>query len=331
MARADGPLFSLEASGSTKKTITYKRHNGSAIICKHSKPGSVNALYPSAGQNVSRFLYSLAQTGWATMDDIDKANYNDLASEQSTPMTGFNYFVKKVFETDGFITGLTDWWPMSVMDDFMVPNLIRKQGALRAVSDILQPEPTVVKADYKRLPYMIYSNSEGSKLRQAGPVDYSIGKDDMGLMMYIRPYIFSLNDIVLYSHWDQGDAKGVVLAITPTGTLKFVLSDGVSIVARTTVQPLSLGQISCIVFDIERGGKATMYVNGEKWDELDCSILDGVDIQSNALLILLKDFAPNTNPQIQGAHCVLQTKAFGQLRAQYFTRFIKPNTPINKT
>jgi len=328
MAKADGPLFSLEAKGTTKKTLTYQKRKGTSVVYQYKKPGSVNSYYPSATQNNARFLYILAQVGWANISQAKKDSCKILADAESRPMSGFNYYVKKMFETNGAFEELLDWWPMNIMENNRVINKVRSEGILRTSVQTGQPYLSVVKSNLKRLPYVIYNNSLGGLIWHDGSVDYNIHKDDLGLMFYVRPYKLPSTFIGLYAKYNPVDDQGYILRIMPTGELNFILSDGVTQITGTTVKKISLGQISCIVFDIVRKSNVTIYVNGENWCKVDCSALDGVDIATAFSFVLITEFYSGLNPQIQGAHFIRMPHEFNQLSAQLFTRLIKPNTPV---
>jgi hypothetical protein len=94
MAKLNGPLFSLKASGKINKQLTYKTRNGRAHVGKYTNRGIKNITEPSMTQIDNRNLYRILLIAWQNKNSAEKKVYNDLVKEKKLPMSGFNYFVK---------------------------------------------------------------------------------------------------------------------------------------------------------------------------------------------------------------------------------------------
>lgn len=89
MAKVKGPLFSLEASGSIKKTIVYSQWKGRNYVRQHTIP-----FNPQSEKQVNvRTAMTLLVALWLTKDDAVKALYE--TEGKKVNVSGFNYFVKK--------------------------------------------------------------------------------------------------------------------------------------------------------------------------------------------------------------------------------------------
>jgi len=88
MPKVTGPCFSLSASKSLKKAITFqKRPSGSSVqIYRDPKETA-----PTSKQTNQRELFSNAVAAWNALDQIEKDVYNDLKHPPS--MTGYNRFI----------------------------------------------------------------------------------------------------------------------------------------------------------------------------------------------------------------------------------------------
>ena len=89
MAKLMGPLFSMEAAGTIKKTITYQRTKAGNIARKWRKTVQV----PNAEQITVRYWMGRAVLMWQSFNAGVKADYNELAAGQS--MSGYNYFMSE--------------------------------------------------------------------------------------------------------------------------------------------------------------------------------------------------------------------------------------------
>jgi len=89
MARVKGPLFSLEASGSVAKTITFSQWKGRMYLRKHTIP-----LNPSSAKQVNvRAAMTLLVAEWQTESAPDKIIWNDFAKQFNK--SGFNVYVSR--------------------------------------------------------------------------------------------------------------------------------------------------------------------------------------------------------------------------------------------
>ena len=106
MAKLNGPLFSLKASGKLNKLLTYKTRKGRAHVGKYTNRGIKNITEPSMSQVDKRNLYRLILIAWQNKTPTEKNVFNDLVKEKNLPMSGFNYFVKVSTKTPCDYAGL---------------------------------------------------------------------------------------------------------------------------------------------------------------------------------------------------------------------------------
>lgn len=92
MARVKGPLFSLEASGSVKKTIVYSKWKGRQYVRQHAIPLNPN----SATQINVRKAWQILVAGWQAEDAPTQTVWNEFAKQFQT--SGFNQYVKRGME-----------------------------------------------------------------------------------------------------------------------------------------------------------------------------------------------------------------------------------------
>lgn len=94
MPKLNGPLFSLEAKGTTKKTISYQNRPSGSAVTKYSKPGTKNPFNPSYKQQNQRTIMALLIAQWQSMTDLEKLNWENAALIARTRAGGYAHFLK---------------------------------------------------------------------------------------------------------------------------------------------------------------------------------------------------------------------------------------------
>lgn len=89
MARVSGPLFSMSASGSIGKAITYGIWKGRPWVRIWFKPENPQ----SANQTNVRYAMTLIVAHFQILDNAQKAIWDAFAAQFN--MSGFNQFVKR--------------------------------------------------------------------------------------------------------------------------------------------------------------------------------------------------------------------------------------------
>lgn len=96
MAKATGPLMSIDARGTVGKAVTFSNWKGKSVVKRHFVPHNPN----STGQGNMRALITAASEAWKNestvggiaVDSAYKASY--IAAAQGTPVSGFNMFIR---------------------------------------------------------------------------------------------------------------------------------------------------------------------------------------------------------------------------------------------
>lgn len=89
MARVKGPLFSLDASGSVAKTITYSQWKGRNYVRQHVIPYN-----PSTATQVNvRAAMTLLVAQWQGESTESKDNWNEFG--KTLELSGFNAYVSR--------------------------------------------------------------------------------------------------------------------------------------------------------------------------------------------------------------------------------------------
>ena len=86
MARVTGPLFSMSASGTVGKTITFASWKGRAYVRERVIPANPK----SAKQTGIRAMMSFLSQAWTSISALSKATWEELAAQKS--ISTFNAF-----------------------------------------------------------------------------------------------------------------------------------------------------------------------------------------------------------------------------------------------
>lgn len=89
MARVKGPLFSLDASGSLAKTVTYSKWKGRNYVRQHVIPQNPQ----STSQTNVRVAWDLLVVSWQARIAGDKTVWNAFAVQFE--MSGFNQYISR--------------------------------------------------------------------------------------------------------------------------------------------------------------------------------------------------------------------------------------------
>ena len=93
MAKITGPVLSLNAAGSLKKTLTYQNRPSGPSVYLYKKPGSLVHFTPSAGQQAQRAAIGYIVARWKLLTAAQKASVNALAKSIGYIGTGYHYFL----------------------------------------------------------------------------------------------------------------------------------------------------------------------------------------------------------------------------------------------
>ena len=123
MAKIKAPLFSLDATGTLDKNITYKGKLRDQIAQKYSKPGDKNPFESSPRQKDQRSIIRLITIHWQCMSSADKLSWENAAKDVRFKGTGYHYFLHMAQQNLTQYLGLVGYWSMNYSIDDKIPDL----------------------------------------------------------------------------------------------------------------------------------------------------------------------------------------------------------------
>ena len=91
MAKVDGPLLSLDASGSIGGAMTFSKWKGINYVRYKTKPTNPQ----TTAQTTQRTAFSTAVTGWHALTEIVQGEWTARAKALGLAMSGFNLYVQQ--------------------------------------------------------------------------------------------------------------------------------------------------------------------------------------------------------------------------------------------
>ena len=103
MAKAKGPLFSLQAKGDFENTLLYQGGGGLNVVRKKN----TGLDRQSAKQLTQRALYSAGRDAWQALSPDLRTLWNEKVKSYYPHHTGFNYFMSQFLRTG---SAPDPWW-----------------------------------------------------------------------------------------------------------------------------------------------------------------------------------------------------------------------------
>jgi len=135
MAKAKGPSFSLEASKSLKKILTFQKRPSGTALYKKSAPGGKAPFIPSVNQRNQRGIIALLVAQWQSMSPAERTSWENTAKRVDPGLTGYTYFLRTAQKNLLQYHGLVGYWGMNELDGAAVGDISGngKNGTLSPV------------------------------------------------------------------------------------------------------------------------------------------------------------------------------------------------------
>lgn len=204
MAKIKAPLFSLDASGTLDKTITYRNKPQNKTASKYAKPGSVNPFESSPRQKDQRSIIGLITACWQCKTSLDQLAWNNAAKDARFKGTGYHYFLHMAQSDLTTYLGLVGFWSMNYNIGDKIPDLSGNgnHGTLMPIYPCDCPQPVDS-----------FSNKSGKALFFDTINDYIICNDLPSLRLTTS---ITLAAFVYLKEFDYGGiiAKGTLATAT---------------------------------------------------------------------------------------------------------------------
>lgn len=91
MAKVDGPLLSLDASGTIAGALTFSKWKGINYVRQHTTPTNPQ----TTAQTTQRTAFSTAVAAWQALETAVQTTWNTRAKQLGYNMSGFNFYVQQ--------------------------------------------------------------------------------------------------------------------------------------------------------------------------------------------------------------------------------------------
>lgn len=110
MAKIEGPLFSIGATGSIGDNLSIRSKDKLHVVQKYNKPGDKTPFESSPKQKDQRGIIGLITIYWECMTPAVKETWNKLAKSLKQPITGYSYFIRMAQKNLLLYLGLVGYW-----------------------------------------------------------------------------------------------------------------------------------------------------------------------------------------------------------------------------
>lgn len=257
MAKTKGPLFSLEAHGSIKKTITYSKRKSGQKTRSYNKPNTI----PSAKQRGRRRITEFLVAQWQGMSDADKNTWRDHPAGKRLGITGYMYFLKAAQADLTGTHGLIGYWPMNEIISGEVQDFTENgnNGLLKPTppTDI----PTLTKSMTKKTDMGL--NVEGANKRIQITADDSINIPDEFTIEYLIKFRDKTGDQTVFAK--QNYPTNGIRDLYVEGQLHFLTCTGGSPFVRASNTYLENEKWYLITYTIVKATRLLeVFVNGKR-------------------------------------------------------------------
>lgn len=157
MAKIKAPLFSLDASGTLDKTLTYRKKPQNNTASKYAKPGDKNPFESSPRQKDQRSIIGLITACWQSKTNLDKLSWDASAKAARFKGSGYHYFLHLAKTDLKTYLGLVGFWSMNYNVGDKIPDLSgnNNYGTLMPIypCDCPQPVDSISKNQGKALSF----------------------------------------------------------------------------------------------------------------------------------------------------------------------------------
>lgn len=257
MASVTGPALSLEAQGQIGKGMIFQKTLKGYSVRKFHEPKKEKIQNIAIQQYINRRKYLFCVIDWSYKTTAEKAVWDELAMQEGGKISGFNLFVKQVFNRKADIPSIMTWLTYDRVTGYRANDEITDQITWSVSSD---RSPRV----------MSLTNSKTSSLGQAFSrlVVYDImfsqnfinqNIPEMSIFFWMKPtgYVAGNNYILHFNQLRIRNSSGNTFkpGIYLVGTL------GTNWVDSTVMAPVDVWSKIAVVIS---ASKIKMWINGRQ-------------------------------------------------------------------
>ena len=258
MAKIKAPLFSLDASGTLDKTITYRNKPQNNTASKYAKPGDKNPFESSPRQKDQRSIIGLITACWQCKTSLDQLAWNNAAKDARFKGTGYHYFLHMAQSDLTTYLGLVGFWSMNYNIGDKIPDLSGNgnHGTLMPIYPCDCPQPVDS-----------FNKKHGKALKFNGTTNYITSSDNtfsgtgpFTIELYFNMTSFPPSYVILAAKRTPHEAVyAYIFYIAPNYYCRLWIT-GLTPSTMISSLPLTTGFYHCCyIYD---GSNMRIYING---------------------------------------------------------------------
>lgn len=283
MPKTKGPLFSLAAHGSIKKTLTYSSRKNGQKMRNYSKPNRT----PTGKQRARRRLVEFILAQWQGMEAAEKATWQENVEAKKLQITGYQYFLKECHRDIATYHGLKDYYDFNTIEGIRLYSLTDRNSYMTRKSQAPAPLPYNVQGATRKMDKALRFELNTSYLENTGSSWKDLGTKDFFVEMWVRPEGQG-GETELLQYRSFGPNTGVFLKVSPT-FIMLRLFDGIGGNTLQSIINIRDQKWHCLQFVVNRSGTMRILVDGkEPTPGLDITALTGSLTNPGTLFINTK-------------------------------------------
>lgn len=260
MTKLKAPLFSINATGTLDKNITYKGLRQNHIAQQYSKPGDKTPFESSPRQKDQRSIIRLITIHWQCMSSSDKLSWEVAAKDKRFKGSGYHYFLHMAQQNLTQYLGLVGYWSMNYNIADKIPDLSGNSN--HGTLDPIYPcdSPTLVDS---------FDKKHGKAARFDGINDYincglGLSLDTFTLEAFLNSHIIIPATQTIISKSLSYDNRNYYFFLSPSPrVLNFKYSiSGSSIACTPGNTPLDINKYYHVAITYDKS-HIIIYLNGE--------------------------------------------------------------------
>jgi len=256
MAKIKAPLFSIDASGTLDKSITYKNKPQAKTASKYSKPGSVNPFESSPRQKDQRTIIGLITAAWQSKTSLDQLAWNNAAKDARFKGTGYHYFLHLAQSDLTTYLGLVGFWSMNYNIGNKIPDLSGNgnHGTLGPIFPCDSPSLTN-SSSIKQGKSLYFNGIDGYLKCPTYPPSYF--KKDFTIEIIVKPRPQGLPRAII----SKGSDMSFLYLVGTTLVIKFRTASW-AYICNMTCDPVPYNEYTHITVIYDTSTTCSVFLNG---------------------------------------------------------------------
>lgn len=258
MAKSTGPLFSLNAHGSIKKTLMYQKRKEGQKTRKYTKPKEGGSSKQRARRRLMEFLVA----HWQGMSGADKLIWQENAEAKRLGITGYQFFLKESQRDLATYHGLRDYFDLNIIEELKLYSLTDTNSELALLKFGGSNYPVHTNSYSKKFDKGLLFDGAGAYTRNANSSWKDLGQNDIFIEMWIKLDQY-IADSALLNYLVVSPIRGIRIYANTQG-IRVLIGDSIGTKDFQGLIGVHDEKWHCIQIVIDRSSTLRLLIDGEE-------------------------------------------------------------------